>query len=97
MLEAWFERKDERHTAVKLHTGGGKTLVGLLIARSTLNDLKDPVLYLTPTTQLVKQTLQKAESLGILAVSYTRSQPLHDDFVNGKRGRVGRFLPTRMK
>lgn len=97
MLEAWFERKDKCDTVVKLHTGGGKALVGLLIAQSTLNDLKEPVLYLTPTTQLVKQTLEKAKSLGILAVSYTRGQPLHDDFVNGKRGRVSRFLPTRMK
>lgn len=84
VLEAWFERKDECDTVVKLHTGGGKTLVGLLIAQSTLNDLKEPVLYLAPTTQLVKQTLEKAKSLGILAVPYTRGQPLHDDFVNGK-------------
>ncbi|AIN61277.1 TPA: DEAD/DEAH box helicase [Pseudomonas aeruginosa] len=91
VLEAWFERKDERDTVVKLHTGGGKTLVGLLIAQSTLNDLKEPVLYLAPTTQLVKQTLEKAKSLGILAVPYTRGQPLHDDFVNGKAVMVASY------
>lgn len=91
VLEAWFERKDERDTVVKLHTGGGKTLVGLLIAQSTLNDLKEPVLYLAPTTQLVKQTLEKARSLGILAVPYTRGQPLHDDFVNGKAVMVASY------
>ncbi len=91
VLVAWFERKDERDTVVKLHTGGGKTLVGLLIAQSTLNDLKEPVLYLAPTTQLVKQTLEKAKSLGILAVPYTRGQPLHDDFVNGKAVMVASY------
>lgn len=91
VLEAWFERKDERDTVVKLHTGGGKTLVGLLIAQSTLNDLKEPVLYLAPTTQLVKQTLEKAKSLGILAVPYTRGQPLHDDFLNGKAVMVASY------
>ena len=84
VLEAWFNRKDERDTVVKLHTGGGKTLVGLLIAQSTLNELKEPVLYLAPTTQLVNQTLEKARSLGIAAVPYVRGQPLADDFVNGK-------------
>lgn len=32
VLEAWFKRRNERDTIVKLHTGGGKTLVGLLMA-----------------------------------------------------------------
>ncbi|NMQ30307.1 DEAD/DEAH box helicase [Candidatus Accumulibacter phosphatis] len=91
VLEAWFKRKDERDTVVKLHTGGGKTLVGLLMAQSTLNELKEPVLYLAPTTQLVKQTLEKARSLGITAVPYVRGQPLADDFVNGKAMMVASY------
>ena len=91
VLEAWFKRKDERDTIVKLHTGGGKTLVGLLIAQSTLNELKEPVLYLAPTTQLVRQTLEKAQSLGIAAVPYVRGQPLADDFVNGKAVMVASY------
>lgn len=84
VLEAWFKRRNERDTVVKLHTGGGKTLVGLLMAQSTLNELKEPVLYLAPTTQLVNQTLEKARSLGMTAVPYVVGQPLADDFVNGK-------------
>lgn len=84
VLEAWFKRKDERDTVVKLHTGGGKTLVGLLMAQSTLNELKEPVLYLAPTNQLVKQTLEKAQALGIAALPYVRGKPLADDFVNCK-------------
>jgi replicative superfamily II helicase len=30
---------------LKLHTGGGKTLVGLLIGQSTLTEKKEPVLH----------------------------------------------------
>ena len=49
VLQSWFERRSERDTVLKLHTGGGKTLVGLLAAQSTLNELSEPVLHLTPT------------------------------------------------
>lgn len=91
VLDAWFKRKDQRDTVVKLHTGGGKTLVGLLMAQSTLNDLKEPVLYLAPNKQLVKQTLQKAKALGIAAVPYVSGQPLADDFLNCKAVMVASY------
>lgn len=84
VLENWFERRNDRDVVVKLHTGGGKTLVGLLMAQSTVNELNEPVLYLAPTRQLVSQTLEKAKAIGIAAVPYQRGQPLDDDFVNGK-------------
>lgn len=84
VLETWFQRRERRDTVLKLHTGGGKTLVGLLMAQSTLNELKEPVLYLAPTVQLVNQTLEKAKLHGIAAVPYVRKQPLDEDFVNCK-------------
>ena len=84
ILETWFQRRTERDVVLKLHTGGGKTLVGLLMAQSTLNETSEPVLYLAPTKQLVNQTLEKAKSLGIAAVAYQPGQPLDDMFVNGK-------------
>ncbi|MCK9223104.1 MAG: DEAD/DEAH box helicase [Limnochordia bacterium] len=83
VLHAWFNRRSERDTVLKLHTGGGKTLVGLLIAQSTLNETNEPVLYLTPTVQLVNQTIEKAHAVGISAVSYEPGQALSDEFVNG--------------
>lgn len=82
VLQAWFERRTERDIVLKLHTGGGKTLVGLLIAQSTLNETGEPVLYLAPNRQLVSQALEKAKAHGIPAVAYERGQPLDDDFVN---------------
>ena len=84
MLDTWYHRRIERDVVLKLHTGGGKTLVGLLMAQSTLNETSEPVLYLTPTRQLVNQTLDKAKSLSIAAVPYQPGQPLDDTFVNGR-------------
>jgi replicative superfamily II helicase len=82
VLQAWFTHRNKHDIVLKLHTGGGKTLVGLLIAQSTLNETREPVLYLAPTIQLVNQTLEKAKAHGIAAVAYERSQPLNDEFIN---------------
>ncbi len=53
MLDNWFARRNEQDVVVKLHTGGGKTLVALLMAQSVMNEIGEPVLYLAPTNQLV--------------------------------------------
>ncbi|WP_251140335.1 DEAD/DEAH box helicase family protein [Exiguobacterium sp. s143] len=84
ILQKWFERRNEQDIIIKLHTGGGKTLTGLLMAQSTQNETGEPVLYLAATTQLVQQTLEKADNLGISAVPYISGKPLDEDFVNGK-------------
>ncbi len=91
VLETWFDRRTERDVVLKLHTGGGKTLVGLLMAQSTVNETGEPVLYLAPTVQLVKQALEKAKEHGIPAVSYQTGQPLNDDFVNANAVMVATY------
>ncbi|MCI5162429.1 MAG: DEAD/DEAH box helicase [Candidatus Electrothrix sp. AX5] len=91
VLHQWYDNRFQRDVVIKLHTGGGKTLVGLLMAQSTLNETGEPVLYLTPTRQLVTQTLEKADELGINAVPYEQGQPLNDDFVNGCAVMVGTY------
>ena len=91
VLQAWFEKRATRDVILKLHTGGGKTLVGLLLAQSTLNETSEPVLYLTPTQQLVTQTLEKAKAHGVPAVPYKTGQPLHDDFINAKAVMVATY------
>ena len=83
-LEKWFARRDEQDIVIKLHTGGGKTLVGLLIASSILNEHHEPVIYLAPTVQLVQQTLQKAREYGISAVAYEKGTDFPDKFLVGK-------------
>lgn len=91
VLGNWFDNRNDKDVVVKLHTGGGKTLVGLLLAQSTLNEKSEPVLYLTPTVQLVNQTIEKAKSLGIHAVPYEKGKPLNSDFVNSNAIMVGTY------
>lgn len=84
VLNAWFERRAEKDVVTKLHTGGGKTLVGLLIAQSTMNELRLPVVYLSPTTQLVDQTVAKSASYSIAAVAYEKGTGFPDDFLSAR-------------
>jgi replicative superfamily II helicase len=91
VLTAWQNRRIQKDTIIKLHTGGGKTLVGLLIAQSILNEESGPVVYLAPTIQLVQQTISKAQEYGIKAVSYEKGKPLNDLFLNGKAVLIGTY------
>lgn len=69
VLEKWFARRDQRDVVVKLNTGGGKTVVGLLIARSSLAEGMGPVAYLVPDKYLVDQVVAEAGRLGIPVVT----------------------------
>ena len=73
VLDAWFLRRNDKDIVVKLHTGGGKTLVALLMAQSVMNEYGEPVIYLAPTNQLVEQVLTKSREYGIPALRYTRA------------------------
>ena len=91
VLDAWFARRTDKDVVVKLHTGGGKTLVALLMAQSVMNETSEPVLYLAPTNQLVEQVLTKSEEYGISVVPYTKGQPLPAEFHDGKSVLVGTY------
>lgn len=91
VLDAWFARRNDDDIVVKLHTGGGKTLVALLMAQSVMNETGEPVLYLAPTNQLVEQVLAKSKEYGISAVPYTKGQPLSAEFHDGKSVLVGAY------
>ncbi|WP_200215620.1 DEAD/DEAH box helicase [Micromonospora coerulea] len=65
VLEKWFARKDERDLVIKQNTGGGKTVVGLLIAQSTLNEGLGKVVYLAPDTYLAERVREEASRLGL--------------------------------
>ena len=89
VLNAWFTDREKPDHVVKLHTGGGKTLVGLLIAQSVLNETTEPVVFLCPNNNLVTQTLRKAAEYSIPAVQYEK--PFPDEFVNGKSVMVANY------
>lgn len=64
-LEKWHEGRKEADALIALNTGAGKTLVGLLIAQSLVNEGLENVTYLCGTIDLVYQTNKEAEKLGI--------------------------------
>ena len=85
VLREWNTRRGERDLIIKLNTGGGKTLIGLLIVQSVMNETRGSGLYLCPNRQLVTQTLAKSQEYGIPAVAYeTGSGELSDRFLNGQ-------------
>ena len=61
----WFERRNENSLVLKLNTGSGKTVVGLLALKSCLNEGKFPAVYVCPDPYLVKQVMDAAEELGV--------------------------------
>ena len=83
ILDAWHKtRRNDKDLILKLHTGQGKTLIGLLILQSKLNEGKGPALYLCPNNFLVKQTCEQAEQFGV--THSTVDEELPDSFVNSK-------------
>lgn len=67
VLEGWHDRRAERDLVIKMNTGGGKTLVGLLILQACLNEGIGPALYVAPDNYLCGQVLNEARLLGIAA------------------------------
>jgi hypothetical protein len=63
--EKWFARRTERDLVLKMNTGSGKTVVGLLILQSSLNEGVGPAIYLVPDLQLLNQVIATAKALGL--------------------------------
>ncbi len=76
----WFDRRNEDNLVVKMNTGGGKTVVGLLILKSCLNEGKYPAAYICPDKYLVKQVLDAAAELGVEVTDDVTSHR----FISGK-------------
>lgn len=65
-LKTWH--KDLRKApdvVVQMNTGGGKTLVGLLMAQSLVNETRGRVLYVCANNLLIEQTKRRSEEIGI--------------------------------
>ncbi|NCH84207.1 DEAD/DEAH box helicase [Cronobacter malonaticus] len=61
----WFEKRNDKNVVIKMNTGGGKTIVGLILLKSCLNEKKGPAVYVVPDNYLVKQVMAEGEKLGI--------------------------------
>lgn len=76
----WNNRKNEKNLVIKMNTGSGKTVVGLIILKSSINEGIYPAVYAVPNNFLVKQVFNEAKELGIKATDNPESL----DFLNGK-------------
>jgi replicative superfamily II helicase len=83
ILSEWYsKRRNDRDVILKLHTGQGKTLLGLLMLQSRLNEGAGPALYLCPNHFLVNQTVEQAGQFGVRCV--TTEDELPDEFTEGR-------------
>ncbi|MHC5536876.1 DEAD/DEAH box helicase family protein [Singulisphaera rosea] len=81
VLAEWFaNHQGTRDNIVKLHTGQGKTLIGLLMLQARLNAGKGPSLYLCPDNYLIDQTCDQARQFGIATCK--ASPELPEEFLN---------------
>ena len=84
VLREWNARQGtQRDEIVKLHTGEGKTLVGLLMLQSRLYGGHGPAVYLCPDQYLIAQTCEQARQFGIRTC--TADDDLPAEFLNSDR------------
>lgn len=106
VLTSWHLRRDERDIVIKVNTGGGKTIDGLIILQSYINAGEGPALYVAPTKYLVNQVRAEAEKLGIATTTnvdgagYLNSEAIGVinayELVNG-RTKFSKDRPTRAR
>ncbi|GBQ80210.1 helicase c2 [Gluconacetobacter johannae DSM 13595] len=83
-LTEWHAARDRQDVLVSLNTGAGKTIVGLLIAQSLVNEGLQNVLYVCSTIDLVRQTAEEANRIGIDHSTRVRKGFSNDLFETGK-------------
>lgn len=86
ILTNWYiNHKSDKDLIIKLHTGEGKTLVGLLILQSFLNSKEGPCLYVCPNKYLVNQVCAEADKFGIPYCVFDQWQNMPNDFLAGSK------------
>ncbi|OYQ79001.1 hypothetical protein B9T12_04285 [Wohlfahrtiimonas chitiniclastica] len=79
VLDEWYNQRQIKDLTIKMNTGGGKTIVGLLCLQSSLNEDIKPAVYITPDKYLTHQVIEEAKDLGIL-VTESEEDP---EFISG--------------
>lgn len=88
-LKEWWKIKEKRDIVGIANTGSGKTLMGLLMLYSKMNEGIGPVVYLCPDTQLVEQVIDQAKLHGIpvtqiIRETKTSRQEMPVEFINSQ-------------
>jgi Type III restriction enzyme, res subunit/Helicase C-terminal domain len=85
-LRQWYAKRHEPRTVLEMNTGGGKTLIALLIAQSMVNETNGNVLYVCPTIQLIEQTRLQAKACSLETAGYYGGSWYDQDILREARG-----------
>lgn len=86
VLTEWYSKhRSDKDLIIKLHTGEGKTLVGLLILQSLLNSKEGPCIYICPNKYLVNQVCAEADKFGIQYCTLSAEEGMPNDFLSGTK------------
>lgn len=80
VMLAWAKVRGRRDAVIKTNTGGGKTIVGLVILQASLNEGKGPAMYITADSHLAEEVRREAEALGLKAAA----DPDDEQFLAGE-------------
>lgn len=83
-LSEWEKFRTKHDVLISLNTGAGKTIIGLLIAQSLVNEGLDNIVYVCSTIDLVEQTSKEADRIGIEHTTRINSRYSNDLFETGK-------------
>ena len=85
-VTTWFNsRRNDRDLIVKLHTGEGKTLIGLLILQSKINSGDGPCIFICPNIYLAEQACLEAEKFGVPFCVIETDNSIPNDFSDGNK------------
>lgn len=85
VLTDWFNRKDEKNLLIKMNTGAGKTLVGLLMLYSKMLETNRKCLFLCPDKQLVSQVFEQSKMYGIPTCMFDEDEnDFPEEFLNNE-------------
>lgn len=83
-LTRWHLDREKEDNAILLNTGAGKSIVGVLIAQSLVNEQIGPIVFACSTIDLVEQTARECQRLGIPFTTRTSGEFSDDKFETGK-------------
>jgi hypothetical protein len=83
-LAAWNGNRERSDNTIILNTGAGKSIVGILIAQSLVNEGIGPVVYACSTIDLVRQTARECDRIGIKNSLRVSGSFTNDLFETGK-------------
>lgn len=84
VLNEWNKRRNEDSLLIKMNTGAGKTLVGLLILYSKMIESKKPVVFLCPDNQLLNQVVTQSKNYSIPTCEIDENNDFPEEFLNSE-------------